>query len=368
MFMKQTSLENLTIDYVEMYVPVAKPLVYWHTKALGFTALAYAGAETGKPGFASYLLSSGQVRIVLTSAYPLHNDNGNREVSSFVNQYSCGIKRVAFAVDDVKQTFSESIANGGMPVKFPTVEEDDFGFVEEAAIKLYDQCEVVFIDRSHYKGIFKPGYRRHLSDANGQDQFFTAIDHIASELHINETDYWTDYLSRALGSRLLQKIDRGEDNQTGMILNISQLPDMTMTWVMTEPESHQRTSRVQQSLEKFGAGIHHLAFSTDDILSTIKTLRSRDVELVSFPSTYYDMLRKNDDFKNTDIDALQAEGILIDKEGDSFLLQKFVKPMSDRPYFFYEIVQRVNGYNGFAVNNIVALRKAEEVQITQVAE
>jgi 4-hydroxyphenylpyruvate dioxygenase len=170
-----------------------------------------------------------------------------------------------------------------------------------------------------------------------------------------------------LNTALIQKVGRTDDNKTGMIMNISQTPDKENIFVMSESESHTTSSRVQQSIEKFGPGIHHIAFSTDDIIGTIKELRSRSVDLVTFPAAYYDLLRSNKELEGVDIDSLQEQGILIDKEGDSYLLQKFLKPMGDRPYFFYEIIQRVNGYNGFALNNIAVLRKAEEIQITQVA-
>ncbi len=97
----------------------------------------------------------------------------------------------------------------------------------------------------------------------------------------------------------------------------------------------------------------------------LKRFREKNVEFVPFPPSYYELLRNNDEFRNIDgidIDDLEAEGILIDKEGDTYLLQKFLKPISDRPFFLYEIVQRVNGYNGFALKNINVLKKAEEME------
>ncbi|HYD22491.1 MAG TPA: 4-hydroxyphenylpyruvate dioxygenase, partial [Flavipsychrobacter sp.] len=81
---------------------------------------------------------------------------------------------------------------------------------------------------------------------------------------------------------------------------------------------------------------------------------------------YYDLLRSNDDMKDLDIDALQECGILVDKEDDTYLLQKFIKPISDRPFFIYEIVQRTNGYNGFALKNINVLKKAEEMEVMKL--
>ncbi len=51
-----------------------------------------------------------------------------------------------------------AIENGAIPSRTPEKSEDENGFIEEAAIKLYDDAEIVFINRENYKGIFKPGY------------------------------------------------------------------------------------------------------------------------------------------------------------------------------------------------------------------
>jgi len=132
---------------------------------------------------------------------------------------------------------------------------------------------------------------------------------------------------------------------------------------MAEPDGYTGVSKVQQNIDKFGPGIHHLAFATDDIIATVNTFTEKGVEFVSFPRSYYGLLRENPDFKDIDIDLLESNGILIDKEDDTYLLQKFIKPISDRPFFLYEIVQRVNGYNGFALKNINVLKAAEELEI-----
>jgi len=364
--MIQNEFTQIAIDHIEMYVPVAKPLVYWHEKALGFTTVAYKGQETGSAGISSYVMRSNKISLVLTSAYPVSNENRAGDVTAFVQSNSCGVKRIAFRVPSVKEAFFLAVANGAIPIKFPSTDNDASGSFVEAIIKLFDQNEIAFIDRSQYSGPFRPGYSAQNGHAGEGKHYFGAVDHIACELRVNETDYWTDYLKRSLGNRLVQRIGRSDENSTGMILNISQTASKEAMFVLTESEKHVPNSKVQQNIDRFGPGIHHLAFSTPNIIDTIKELGSGDVEFVSFPKSYYELLRSNDEFKDIDIDPLEELGILIDKEGDTYLFQKFIKPMGDRPYFFYEIVQRVNGYNGFALKNIIALRRAEEMQISHV--
>lgn len=360
--MKEQLISKHTIDHVEIYTPMAKALAYWHCQALGFQLVAELGPEHTKTGLCSYVLTSLNIRLVLTSSFPIGKATGPADVSAFIATNYCGVKRFALQVDSVIAAFENSVENGAFPVKYPETIKNDAGYIESAAIKLYDSSEIVFINRNNYTGVFKPGYKQVKNKAQ-RTPLFSDIDHIASEVRINEGDFWTRYLQNTIGTQLVQTIESGADNLTGMVLKINQSVDKQLTLVIAEPETYQKASKVQANIETFGPGIHHLAFSTDDLFKTVHELIDKDVEFVSFPPSYYALLRQNPDFSDFDIDKLEKWGILIDKEEDSYLLQKFVKPISDRPFFFYEIVQRVNGYEGFALKNINVLKKAEEIEI-----
>ena len=352
------------IDHVEIYAPMAKALAYWHIQALGFTLTDIADIDSGRPGVASYVLESGSIRLVLTSVYPMNTVSADNEIAEFVARNYCGVRRFALRVDDVTQQFESSIAGGAIPVRYPRRLEDKNGFIEEAAIRLYENNEIVFINREGYDGSFKPGYRAVRREKGiGHACLFEEVDHIAAEVRINQSGLWTRYLNGAIGVSLVQSIESGEDNETGMILRINQSPDRKLTLVIAEPETYLAKSKVQKNIDTYGPGIHHLAFSTNDLGATIETLTNKGVEFVSFPPSYYALLRDNPEFGDLDIDSLEKHGILVDKEGETYLMQKFIKPISDRPFFFYEIVQRVNGYNGFALKNINVLKKAEEMEI-----
>jgi 4-hydroxyphenylpyruvate dioxygenase len=363
--MDNTFLSDYAIEYVEIYTPMSKALAYWHTEALGFTIAAVADYETGFSNGASYVLESEEIRLVLTSAYPTNQGMVNNDISAFISQNYCGVKKLALKTHSVKDAFEKSIAHGAIPVKFPSIVEDAQGHVEEASIKLYDHSEIVFIDRASYRGVFKPGYKARSARKNNKAPLLLSVDHIASEVRINEIDYWSKYLTDTIGTRLVQSIQRSGENKTGMVLNINQSFDRKLTLVMAEPDTYTQKSKVQNNIDKFGPGIHHLAFTSSDIITTIRAFADKEVEFVNFPPSYYDLLRNDIELRksNVDIDLLQEHGILIDREEDTYLLQKFIKPISDRPFFLYEIVQRVNGYNGFALKNINVLKRSEEMEI-----
>eukprot|EP00178_Gracilaria_changii_P007011 TRINITY_DN2255_c0_g1_i1.p1 TRINITY_DN2255_c0_g1~~TRINITY_DN2255_c0_g1_i1.p1 ORF type:complete len:103 (-),score=17.30 TRINITY_DN2255_c0_g1_i1:14-322(-) len=87
-------------------------------------------------------------------------------------------------------------------------------------------------------------------------------------------------------------------------------------------------------------------------------MRSRGMEFLSIPDTYYDNLRKNlPDMNITvseDIDILQKNKILIDYDDKGYLLQIFTKPIEDRPTLFFEVIQRRN-HEGFGAGNFKSL-------------
>ncbi|WP_432328235.1 VOC family protein [Mucilaginibacter sp. P25] len=361
--MKNHILEEYKIDYVEIYTPLAKILAYWHCQALGFEYLAFSDSESGNLGNSSFVIKSNDITLVLTSSFPTRNNAGNGEVTSFINQNYCGVKRIALVAEDVPQVFSDCIGRGAIPIKMPQKREDEFGYVEDATIKLFDSCEIMFIDRSKYQGPFKPGFKLYNQPSTKNASLLKSIDHIASELRINESRSWSEHLSKILDINLAQAFETSEENKTGMTLRVNQSFDKNLTMVLAEPESYLKESRVQKNIDTYGPGVHHLAFSTDNIMEAINQLTSNGVEFVKFPPSYYELLRTKKEFEEINIDELENGGILIDKEEDTYLLQKFIKPISDRPFFFYEIVQRVNGYNGFAINNINILKKAEELEI-----
>ncbi len=78
------------------------------------------------------------------------------------------------------------------------------------------------------------------------------------------------------------------------------------------------------------------------------------------PDTYYDALKERGLEVTEDIDELKKYGILCDTEGEGYLLQLFTKPISDRASFFYEIIQRRKGAQGFGQGNFQALFESIE--------
>lgn len=139
-------------DYIEFYVGNAKQASYFYRSAFGFSALAYAGPETGVRDRASYVLRQNKITLVLTT--PLHPGN---EISQHIEKHGDGVKVLALMVDDAYKSFEETTKRGATAYLQPKTLKDDNGEVRLSGIQLYGDTVHLFIERKNYKGIFLPG-------------------------------------------------------------------------------------------------------------------------------------------------------------------------------------------------------------------
>jgi 4-hydroxyphenylpyruvate dioxygenase len=99
--------------------------------------------------------------------------------------------------------------------------------------------------------------------------------------------------------------------------------------------------------------------ATKDIVQTVRQLRSRGVEFLQVPQSYYDDLFERVGKIDEDMEPLRELGILVDRDEEGYLLQLFSKPVQDRPTLFFEIIQR-KGAKSFGKGNFKALFEAIE--------
>lgn len=135
--------------------------------------------------------------------------------------------------------------------------------------------------------------------------------------------------------------------------------DENVKMPINEPAAGKRKSQIQEYVDYYhGAGVQHIALKTETIIQTVENMKTRGIQFLSIPDTYYDNLRKNLPDMNIkvseDIDLLQKNKILIDYDDKGYLLQIFTKPIEDRPTLFFEVIQRRN-HQGFGAGNFKSL-------------
>ena len=129
---------------------------------------------------------------------------------------------------------------------------------------------------------------------------------------------------------------------------------------INEPAEGKKKSQVEEYLDFYeGEGVQHIAVATDDIIKTVKDLRSRGVEFLRVPDTYYDAVTDRVGKIDEDIVPLKELGFLVDRDDEGYLLQIFTRPVEPRPTMFFEIIQR-KGAQSFGKGNFKALFEAIE--------
>jgi 4-hydroxyphenylpyruvate dioxygenase len=97
-----------------------------------------------------------------------------------------------------------------------------------------------------------------------------------------------------------------------------------------------------------GAGVHHIAFATDDIVGTVRQLASLGARTLPIPANYYDDLVARHGLEDARLAELSALNLLYDRDDNGEFLHTYTETFCDR--FFFEIVQR-RGYQGFGAVN-----------------
>jgi 4-hydroxyphenylpyruvate dioxygenase len=134
---------------------------------------------------------------------------------------------------------------------------------------------------------------------------------------------------------------------------------------INEPAEGKKKSQIEEYLDYYlTPGVQHLALATGDILETVSDLKSRGIEFLRVPDTYYELLPDRVGQIKEDLKAIHDLGILVDRDDEGYLLQIFSKPIQDRPTMFIEVIQR-HGARGFGKGNFKALFESIELEQEQ---
>jgi len=344
-------------DYVEFYVGNAKQASHFYRSAFGFELLGYRGPETGVRDRASYLLQQNKIRLVLTTAIrPEH------PAAQHVHLHGDGVRDIALWVDDVREAFRVALERGAQPTQEPTVLRDDEGEVVLAGIHTYGDTIHTLVERSRYRGLFLPGFRRVESAYRPAPVGLQYVDHIVGNVELGKMNEWVGFYERVMGFKNLISFDDTDisTEYSSLMSKVVSNGNERIKFPINEPAKGKKKSQIDEYLEFYrGPGAQHLALATEDVIATVTALRDRGVEFLHVPTTYYADLQSRVGKIDEPVERLQELGILVDRDPDGYLLQIFTKPVEDRPTLFYEIIQR-KGARSFGKGNFKALFEAIE--------
>jgi 4-hydroxyphenylpyruvate dioxygenase len=320
--------------------------------------VAYSGLETGNRQFASYVLESGKIRIVVSAPYgPSH------EIAGHHLTHGDGVKVIALQVKDVEQAHRETTARGGQSAWAPREEKDEHGVLRTSAIRAYGEVLHVFVDRSDYTGPFAPTYKP--LDYQAADAGLASVDHIVGNVQLGKMEHWVNFYHRVMGFRQLLHFDDKDisTEYSALMSKVMENGNGRIKFPINEPADGKKKSQIEEYLDfYYSPGVQHIALATGDIIETVTRLKENGIEFLRVPDTYYEMLPERvGDVVKEPLDKINELGILVDRDDEGYLLQIFSRPIQDRPTSFIEVIQR-RGSRGFGKGNFKALFEALEAE------
>ena len=98
-----------------------------------------------------------------------------------------------------------------------------------------------------------------------------------------------------------------------------------------------------------GAGVHHIALSTPDIGRAAAALEALGAPVLPMPENYYDDLLARWGLDDAELADLRRHALLYDDDGAGRFWHLYTGEFWER--FFFEVVQRSDGYAGFGAAN-----------------
>jgi len=345
-------------DYIELYVGNSKQAAHYYKAAFGFQSYAYAGLQTGLTDRESYVVVQDKIRLILTS--PLKSET---RIGEHIDRHGDGVKVVALWVDDATKAYEAAVSRGATSYMEPVVEEDEYGKVIRSGIHTYGETVHVFVERKNYKGVFLPGFVKwETPNFNPTSTGLKYVDHMVGNVDWNKMNYWVEFYEKVMGFVNILSFD-DEDistEYTALMSKVMSNGNGRIKFPINEPAEGKKRSQIEEYLDFYeGEGVQHIAVATDDIIQTVRDLKSRGVDFLQVPDTYYDVVLDRVGEIDEDIAPLKELGILVDRDDEGYLLQIFTKPIMPRPTMFFEIIQR-KGAQSFGKGNFKALFEAME--------
>ena len=385
--MPQTSTDPLAlidVDHVRFYVGNAKQAAYFYAHTFGFNITQVADLTTGSREEADYLLTQGNIRLLLTT--PLNKEHPAAEE---IKQYGDGVKDVAFTVFDAEKAWERAVSNGARSAQEPRTLKDDKGTVTVASVHTYGRAIHTFVSRTGIyalpdikkdpnSNLFMPTFRHCSSPVNDYNKAnpcgLKYVDHCVGNVEEGKMNHWVEWYENVMEFKMFKHFDDADisTEYSALMSKVMASGNHLIKMPINEPAEGKKKSQIQEYLEwhDMTPGIQHLALRTDDELHSVAELRRRGVDFLSLPDTYYDIVwdRVNKTLTENGHEAVKEDhekikdlGILVDADDEGYLLQLFTKPLQDRPTLFFEIISR-RGSQSFGKGNFKALFEALELE------
>jgi 4-hydroxyphenylpyruvate dioxygenase len=314
-----TSFVEFAVDQTHA-VPLAKLL-----RELGFRL---TGRHRSK---AVERWSQGDINLLI-------NSSDNSFARSHYVTHGSGVCAIAFEIDDVAAMMSRADALQAATFRQPVGP----GEMTIPAIRGVGGSLLYFLEPAslNWDIDFVP------VAAEESPVFLTHIDHISQSMRFEEMLSWEQFYTGLFDVQRAPQLEIADP--LGLVKSqVLQNKDGSLRLVLNASTAIQTMSSRFLS-EFFGAGVQHIAFTCDDILTAVSAMRTAGATFLTVPGNYYDDIDSRFELDPALLKAMKDNGVLYDRDDAGEFFQIYTHAFEER--FFFEIVQR-RGYKGFGAPN-----------------
>ncbi|AUH33939.1 bifunctional sugar phosphate isomerase/epimerase/4-hydroxyphenylpyruvate dioxygenase family protein [Paracoccus tegillarcae] len=173
----------------------------------------------------------------------------------------------------------------------------------------------------------------------------TGFDHLAQTMAYDEMLSWALFYSSIFDAQKAPMVDVADPS--GLVRSQAmQSGGLRVTLNGAEARGTLAGRFIEDS---FGSSVQHIALSTDDIFATADAMAARDFPVLQIGANYYGDVQARFGLSSELVGRMQAANILYDEDESGHFFQFYSNTQTGG--FFFEIVQRGAGYQGYGAPN-----------------
>jgi 4-hydroxymandelate synthase len=347
---QESTFDQLSVDHIRFYVRDVAAKAAGFGQRYGLDLVK--GRSTDADDATSIALISNGIRLVFTE--PLIRDHPG---AAYLEQHGDGVADIALRTGDAAAAFAEAVRRGAQPISGPA---ENSGRVT-ASIAGFGDVVHTFVEYRDGAATLPPGFEAGAEVTAQATAGLREVDHFAVCLEAGQLDPTVDFYVEVLDFATIFE-ERIVVGSQAMLSKVVQSRSGAVTLTLIEPDVSCDPGQIDQFIKNHGgAGVQHVALTTDDIVRSVGTLVERDVEFLVTPGTYYELLAQRLELSRHEVGELRALNLLVDEDHDGQLYQIFARSTHPKNTFFMEIIERA-GARTFGSGNIKALYEAVELQ------
>ena len=347
---EHSTFDQLSVDHIRFYVRdvAAKASLFGQRYGLDLVMGRTAPADDAT----SIALISDRIRMVFTE--PRIPDHPG---AAYLEQHGDGVADIALRTRDAAGAFAEAVRRGAQPVSGPS---ESNGRVT-ASIMGFGDVVHTFVEYRDGAASLPPGFETGAEVVPQESVGLCEVDHFAVCLEPGQLDPTVDFYVSVLDFSSIFE-ERIVVGRQAMLSKVVQSSSGAVTLTLIEPDVSRDPGQIDDFIKNHGgAGVQHVALTTDDIVRSVGTLVERGVDFLVTPGTYYDLLAQRLEPSRHEVGELRKLNLLVDEDHDGQLYQIFARSTHPNNTFFMEVIERA-GARTFGSGNIKALYEAVETQ------